>query len=254
MFCICRTPYDESQFYICCDSCQGWFHGRCVGVLQTEANNIDVYICPDCRVSRTRDTCLESRNHQIFVVLDCLSTGTPKICGISWLSIPFLQIKTGADEESLALLNKPLTKVDLDNLKKLLLAVRNHKQAWPFREPVNRRQAPDYFQVRTADLVCFFLVSVSEQASLHELCHSLTPNFRSMQVIKHPMDLRTVEQNLTASKYTTLQQFVNDMTLIFDNCRYYNSKESTFYSCADLLEAFFVQKMKLYKEALQRRM
>lgn len=51
LYCICRTPYDESQFYIYCDSCQGWFHGRCVGVLQSEANNIDVYTCPDCRVS-----------------------------------------------------------------------------------------------------------------------------------------------------------------------------------------------------------
>ncbi|KAJ8928259.1 hypothetical protein NQ314_019210, partial [Rhamnusium bicolor] len=42
-------PYDESQFYICCDRCQDWFHGRCVGILQSEADNIDEYICPRCQ-------------------------------------------------------------------------------------------------------------------------------------------------------------------------------------------------------------
>lgn len=37
------------RFYICCDSCQDWFHGRCVGILQSEAENIDEYVCPNCQ-------------------------------------------------------------------------------------------------------------------------------------------------------------------------------------------------------------
>lgn len=37
------------RFYICCDRCQDWFHGRCVGVLQSEADSIDEYICPNCQ-------------------------------------------------------------------------------------------------------------------------------------------------------------------------------------------------------------
>ena len=49
LFCLCRKPYDESQFYICCDNCQDWFHGRCVGVLQKEADSIDTYVCPNCK-------------------------------------------------------------------------------------------------------------------------------------------------------------------------------------------------------------
>lgn len=49
LFCLCRQPYDETQFYICCDKCQDWFHGRCVGILQCEAENIDEYICPNCQ-------------------------------------------------------------------------------------------------------------------------------------------------------------------------------------------------------------
>lgn len=37
------------RFYICCDKCQDWFHGRCVGILQSEADSIDEYICPNCQ-------------------------------------------------------------------------------------------------------------------------------------------------------------------------------------------------------------
>lgn len=40
-----------SRFYICCDQCQNWFHGRCVGILQSEADGIDEYVCPNCQGS-----------------------------------------------------------------------------------------------------------------------------------------------------------------------------------------------------------
>lgn len=37
------------RFYIGCDRCQNWYHGRCVGILQSEANHIDEYVCPQCQ-------------------------------------------------------------------------------------------------------------------------------------------------------------------------------------------------------------
>lgn len=49
LYCLCKQPYDESQFYICCDKCQDWFHGRCVGIVQSEAEFIDEYVCPACQ-------------------------------------------------------------------------------------------------------------------------------------------------------------------------------------------------------------
>jgi len=48
LYCICRQPYDETQFYIGCENCSDWFHGRCVGILQCEADRIEEYICPRC--------------------------------------------------------------------------------------------------------------------------------------------------------------------------------------------------------------
>lgn len=41
-------PYDETQFYICCEQCEDWYHGKCVGIMQAEADDIDDYICPKC--------------------------------------------------------------------------------------------------------------------------------------------------------------------------------------------------------------
>ena len=38
----------SSRFYIGCEGCAGWFHGRCVGILQIEAEKIDEYLCPNC--------------------------------------------------------------------------------------------------------------------------------------------------------------------------------------------------------------
>merc|ERR1719168_532460 len=48
IYCLCRQPYDDSQFYIGCERCSDWFHGRCVGILQSEADQIDEYVCPRC--------------------------------------------------------------------------------------------------------------------------------------------------------------------------------------------------------------
>ncbi|CAL7947538.1 unnamed protein product [Xylocopa violacea] len=167
LYCLCKQPYDESQFYICCDKCQDWFHGRCVGILQSEADNIDEYVCPNCQ-----------RNS----------------------SVNFANMKN-------------LNAKDLDLLKKLIKQIQAHKSAWPFMEPVDPNEAPDYYKV-----------------------------------IKEPMDLQTIELRINDKSYKKLSEFIGDMTKIFDNCRYYNPKESPFFKCAESLETYFVHKIKSLRE------
>lgn len=169
LYCLCKQPYDESQFYICCDRCQDWFHGRCVGILQSEADNIDEYICPNCQ-----------RNS----------------------NINFANMKN-------------LNSKDFDGLRKLIKQLQTHKSAWPFMEPVDPNEAPDYYKV-----------------------------------IKEPMDLQTIELRINEKSYKKLSEFIGDMTKIFDNCRYYNPRESPFFKCAESLEAYFVQKIKCLRDKL----
>lgn len=63
-------------------------------------------------------------------------------------------------------------------------------------------------------------------------------------------DLTKIEKKITEQLYTKLSEFIGDMTKIFDNCRFYNPKESQFYRCAESLEGYFVQKIKHFRENL----
>lgn len=63
-------------------------------------------------------------------------------------------------------------------------------------------------------------------------------------------DLQKVETKINNKEYNKLSEFIADMTKIFDNCRFYNPKESPFYRCAESLEAYFVQKIKYFRENL----
>ncbi|KAL9268240.1 PHD finger protein ALFIN-LIKE 3-like protein [Drosera capensis] len=41
-----NDPYDE--FWICCDVCERWFHGKCVKITPAKAEHIKQYKCPSC--------------------------------------------------------------------------------------------------------------------------------------------------------------------------------------------------------------
>lgn len=49
-----------------------------------------------------------------------------------------------------------------------------------------------------------------------------------LDVIKKPMDFGTVKRKLTLNVYQTVHEFLNDMDLVFANCRTYNGTESQF--------------------------
>uniref|UniRef100_A0A182QKI0 PHD finger protein 3 n=1 Tax=Anopheles farauti TaxID=69004 RepID=A0A182QKI0_9DIPT len=51
LWCICRQPHNN-RFMICCDSCEDWFHGKCVNITkamgqQMEHDGIE-WTCPNC--------------------------------------------------------------------------------------------------------------------------------------------------------------------------------------------------------------
>ncbi|KAI7798931.1 histone acetyltransferase KAT2B, partial [Triplophysa rosa] len=94
-------------------------------------------------------------------------------------------------------------------LKNILQQVKSHQNAWPFMEPVKKNEAPGYYQV-----------------------------------IRFPMDLKTMSERLKSRYYTMRKLFMADMQRIFTNCREYNPPESEYYKCANLLEKFFYTKIK----------
>lgn len=169
LYCLCKQSYDESLFYIQCDTCQDWLHGKCVGIVSKEGQKLDTYNCPRCDPNSVINYCNQKR----------------------------------------------LDAKDIAALKSLLKDLKSFKHAWPFREAVDSHAVPDYYKV-----------------------------------IKKPMDLATMDRKLDTSAYTSLAQFIGDVALICDNCRYYNENRSSFTTCANLFEGFFLQKIKIFRQQM----
>ena len=47
-YCICNMPWEHGKFYIGCDYCDGWYHGKCVGIQKRSEASIIKYMCPLC--------------------------------------------------------------------------------------------------------------------------------------------------------------------------------------------------------------
>uniref|UniRef100_A0A8C6I881 Histone acetyltransferase n=1 Tax=Mus spicilegus TaxID=10103 RepID=A0A8C6I881_MUSSI len=94
-------------------------------------------------------------------------------------------------------------------LKNILQQVKNHPNAWPFTEPVKRTEAPGYYEV-----------------------------------IRFPMDLKTMSERLRNRYYVSKKLFMADLQRVFTNCKEYNPPESEYYKCASILEKFFFSKIK----------
>ncbi|KAG5567514.1 hypothetical protein RHGRI_002906 [Rhododendron griersonianum] len=79
-----------------------------------------------------------------------------------------------------------------------IVAMHDHPDAWPFKEPVDARDAPDYYDI-----------------------------------IKDPMDLKTMSKRVESEQYyVTFEMFLADVRRMFANARTYNSPETIYYKCA----------------------
>ncbi|KAK9369610.1 hypothetical protein V1509DRAFT_591190 [Lipomyces kononenkoae] len=91
----------------------------------------------------------------------------------------------------------------------LLNEMMNHPSAWPFAQPVNKDEVNDYYTI-----------------------------------IKEPMDLSTMEQRLESDVYHSMEDFLYDARLVFNNCRQYNNETTTYYKNANKLEKFMNQRLR----------
>jgi len=45
---ICEKTYYADEFWIGCDTCYRWYHGKCVKISQAKSKSINQYKCPLC--------------------------------------------------------------------------------------------------------------------------------------------------------------------------------------------------------------
>jgi len=84
--------------------------------------------------------------------------------------------------------------------------VYNHTDAWPFRQPVDPKHAPGYFDV-----------------------------------IKDPIDLQTIKSNLDSGKYqeTGWEGFDEDFRRMIKNCQHFNAPNTPYHKMAAELSEFY---------------
>ncbi|CAL9199813.1 unnamed protein product [Musa hybrid cultivar] len=50
----CGGSYSADEFWIACDVCERWFHGKCVKITPAKAESIKQYKCPGCSSKKGR--------------------------------------------------------------------------------------------------------------------------------------------------------------------------------------------------------
>ncbi|KAE9460697.1 hypothetical protein C3L33_07447, partial [Rhododendron williamsianum] len=93
-------------------------------------------------------------------------------------------------------------------------AMNDHPDAWPFKEPVDARDVPDYYDIIKDPMV--FLPLWYEIVILPESC-------------RFENNVKRVESE---QYYVTFEMFVADARRMFANARTYNSPETIYYKCA----------------------
>ena len=82
LFCVCQKPHNPAFTMICCDICESWYHGKCVGLTSVQVDAIEEYVCPNCREKTGQ---LSSWKQGIEV--SATSHRLPKaLAGNSWVS------------------------------------------------------------------------------------------------------------------------------------------------------------------------
>lgn len=118
------------------------------------------------------------------------------------LSIPAIRA-TGWSPDMDALSREPRHGHYFNEFRRFLNQIQNHKQGWPFLQPLNKDEVPDYYNVITS-----------------------------------PMDLSTIEEKLERDDYATPKELVHDFKLIFKNSRQYNDATTVYAKCAVKLEKY----------------
>lgn len=92
-------------------------------------------------------------------------------------------------------------------LRPLLNDLQSHPASWPFLKPVDPEEVPSY-----------------------------------QDIIKHPMDLETIDKKLEQDSFHQFEEFASDIHLITSNCRTFNDPDTTYYKNANILEKYFIEK------------
>lgn len=145
-------------------------------------------------------TCFLEKNNFVGGFIDPMDIPGVKEAG--WKP-PSEKQKTWEKQQTSLQRNTPLAVLQA-KISAVLKGVKALKDAWPFQDAVDPNLVPDYYAI-----------------------------------IKEPMDLKTMTKRLNERHYKTKDMFKTDFFLVVNNCKLYNTPETTYYRCAEMTEKRF---------------
>jgi nucleosome-remodeling factor subunit BPTF len=174
--------------------------------LQSEAETIDEYLCPNCdsnsRLNRANMKSLSVKDHDSIKKL-IKQILVRAATAFTW------------------------------NLLPSIVDFQINRNSWPFKQPVDHNDVPNYYNIVKEPMGEFSTRSYQEDATLSSFS-----------------DLQTIENRVNQHYYERLCDFVGDITRIFENCRLFNQPTTQIAKCAESLESFFAQKLVLLREKI----
>ncbi|VDM60546.1 unnamed protein product [Angiostrongylus costaricensis] len=194
----CRRKAIAESLVLCAD-CDRCYHFECAR-LELGLPPLD-WCCTDCKANRRKIAAAEKRRAQKGETKRCFSMSLEE-CTV-FLRFFFMMILDmdeymGSPQRTFApiLRDADLTsRARIEALEKLIREAMREPYAWPFLEPVDKRDVPDYYDV-----------------------------------ITRPMDLRTMINKIKQHVYDTPEEVRSDAYLIVANCKEYNEEGSEIYN------------------------
>ncbi|CAF0806146.1 unnamed protein product [Rotaria sordida] len=216
--CNCKRNNDiQEKFFIQCELCSRWLHGKCVGLTPRLAEKMNEFICEDCAILTQRAKerlyciCQTPYDESKFyigcdVCADWLHGSCVNITPEDAEKFEVYVCPRCSTEKKQEFLNKSITGETRKKLLNLIDQLLAHKMSWPFQKPVDVKDVPNYYKI-----------------------------------IKDPMDLTTLKTKVLNNKFRTICDFIRDVNKIFNNCRQFNPIDSAFSQCANVVDNCFRQ-------------
>ncbi|CAH8863003.1 unnamed protein product [Trichobilharzia szidati] len=284
LYCLCKTPYDQSREYIGCDLCRDWFHFECVGLDPKDAHKLgDSWHCPDCKQAELKANemlyCVCRTPYEptrVYIACDgCDEWYHPECVGLTPEEAvnhedtylcptcrESAQSTTSADaavdttstksSKSGGRTNKSKTASNHDNNNN------NDNNGNTLEDtsaihPVTGAKTIYATHLNTDSIQR--LIHLVDEIKKHKMSWPFvtTPDpqkFPIVNTLNAAFNLPNVIINLKTGVYKTLGDFSFDMNRLFTNSRLIYPKDTPEFNCTEIVEALFVQKMKQFKETL----
>uniref|UniRef100_A0A0R3RXK3 PHD-type domain-containing protein n=1 Tax=Elaeophora elaphi TaxID=1147741 RepID=A0A0R3RXK3_9BILA len=258
--CKCNQPYDPKKFYVGCDLCYQWFHGKCVGISERKSKKMTSWVCEDCAKEQKSSEQASFCSMLIIMImfLYCgffvlLAAGISELYCVCQTPYDDSQFYVGCDgcEGWFHPRCVGITQEEAEKAAEYLCpqCIRNKQGGCESVLSSSTLERSDF------ELIWHVFDSLKDHRTSWPFREAVNPKDHPdyYSIIKKPMDLSIIQQKLERYAYHSLKEFAADITRIFENARIFNPRNSAIYQCADILEKHFRERMVEIKSVVETR-